>query len=180
MKDISYHILDIVRNSLHADAAEVKIEILEDSLSGHLILKISDNGRGMAATVLDKITDPFFTTSGKKRVGLGIPLLKQNAELTGGTFCIESAEQQGTTVEALFDRNHIDMIPAGDLAMTFRNLIAANPAVDFHYIHRVDDRHFELNTAVLRRELGDIRLNTLEVLDFITDFIRDNLKALKI
>jgi hypothetical protein len=179
MKDISCHILDIVMNSLHADAAEVKVEIVEDTLSGKFMLKIRDNGHGMDGMALDKVTDPFFTTSLKKRVGLGIPLLKQNAELTGGTFRIESAKRKGTTVEAIFDRNHIDMLPLGDLAMTFRNLIAANPGIDFHYIHRVDDRFFELNTAVLRQELENVSLNTMEVLDFITDSIRYYLKALK-
>lgn len=178
MKDISYHILDIVRNSIQAGAKRVDVELSADSLTGLFVLKISDNGCGMSAEMLKQVTDPFFTTSVTKKVGLGLPLLKQNAELTEGSFSIESVKDKGTIVTAVFNYFHIDMIPMGDLAMTFKTLIASNPDRDFVYRHLKNSVGFVLDTTDIRSQLGEVSITSREVLDFITDFIRDNLKAL--
>ncbi len=178
MKDLSYHILDIVRNSLNAGASVIETIITENSHTGVLALTIRDNGHGMSKNMVERASDPFFTTSVTKKVGLGIPLLKQNAELTGGTVTMESAKNQGTKVMAIFNSDHIDMIPRGDLALTFRNLISGNPDRDIIFRYRLDEDGFDLDTADIRRELEGINLNTREVLDHITEFIRDNLAEL--
>jgi anti-sigma regulatory factor (Ser/Thr protein kinase) len=180
MKDISYHILDIVRNSLQAGAKRVDVELSTNSVTGRFVLKISDNGCGMSAEMLKQVTDPFFTTSVTKKVGLGLPLLKQHAELTEGSFSIESVKDKGTIVTAVFNSFHIDMIPIGDLAMTFKSLIASNPDRDFVYWHQKDSAGFVLDTTDIRSQLGEVNIASHEVLDYITDFIRDNLKALSI
>lgn len=80
---------------------------------------------------------------------------------------------------AIFNRHHIDMIPTGDLAMTFRTLIAGNPDKDFIYRYRADDEGFDLDTAEIRKDLDGVNLNTREVLDYIADFIRENARELK-
>jgi Histidine kinase-, DNA gyrase B-, and HSP90-like ATPase len=178
VKDISYHILDIVQNSLHAGATDISVNLTENTADCKLILEISDNGCGMTAEELKKVIDPFFTTSVTKKVGLGLPLLKQNVELTRGTFSMESVEHKGTLITAVFHNNHIDMIPMGDLAITFKTLIAANPDINFIYRHTRNNRNFVLNTEEVRSELEDVKLNTPEVLNYLADFIRDNLKAL--
>ncbi len=180
MKDISYHLLDIVENSLHAGAANISVDIREDLKTGKYVLKIQDDGCGMTQDMLRQVTDPFFTTSAKKHVGLGIPLLKQNVEMTGGTFSIDSFSGKGTCITASFNCNHIDMIPEGDIAMTVRTLIAGNP--DFNFIFHVqkDDTEFTLDTAEIRRNLEGISLCTHEVLEYITDFVRENMKALSV
>lgn len=178
MKDLSYHILDIVQNSLNAGAQRVEIDLWEETLTGRLTLKINDNGRGMDAEMLKRITDPFFTTSVTKKVGLGLPLLKQNAELTGGSCTVESTPGQGTRVTALFYGNHIDMIPTGDLALTLKTLIASSPERDFFFTYRRDEEGFAVDTAEIRSLLGGVSLASREVLDYISTFIRDNLKGM--
>ena len=55
-----------------------------------LSIKIIDDGCGMDAETLEKVTDPFYTSRTTRKVGLGIPLMKQNAELTGGEVKIAS------------------------------------------------------------------------------------------
>ena len=178
MKDLSYHILDIVQNSLNAGAQRVEVELLEETATGRLTLKINDNGRGMDENMLNRITDPFFTTSVTKKVGLGLPLLKQNAELTGGSFSVESAPGKGTRVTAIFNHKHIDMTPTGDLALTFRTLIATNPERDFVFTYERDEEGFEVDTAAMRIQLEGVSLASREVLDYISTFIRDNLKSM--
>jgi hypothetical protein len=70
------------------------------------------------------------------------------------------------------------MIPEGDVASTMRTLIASEPEKDFIYRQEKDGEAFELNTAEMRSELGDIDLSHREVLDYITDFIHSNASAL--
>jgi hypothetical protein len=178
MKDISFHILDIVQNSLHAGADKIIIELEEDTNEGTLRLVITDNGSGMDRQMLEQVTDPFFTSSTTKKVGLGLPLLKQNAEQTGGLFEVNSDLNIGTTVTATFMKGNIDMIPEGDLAATLITLIAAEPGKDFIFRQEKDGEEFELDTAAIRAELGDVDLSRCEVLDFIADFIRSNVSEL--
>ena len=178
MKDISFHILDIVQNSLHAGADKIIIELEEDTKEGTLRLVITDNGSGMDQQMLEQVTDPFFTSSTTKKVGLGLPLLKQNAEQTGGRFEVNSDLNIGTTVTATFMTGNIDMIPEGDLAATLITLIAAEPGKDFIFRQEKDGEEFELDTAAIRAELGDVDLSRCEVLDFIAGFIRSNVSEL--
>ena len=179
MKDISYHILDIVQNSIHAGASRMETVLSEDTVNGILELKIIDNGKGMHEEMLNRVTDPFYTTSAVKRVGLGLPLLKQNAEQTGGTFDIASVENKGTMVTAIFNTAHIDMIPVGDLAMTVKMLIVSNPGKEFVYSHRCNGDGFDLDTGKIKESLDGVAISNPEVLDFIVDFINSNLKELK-
>jgi hypothetical protein len=178
MKDISFHILDIVQNSLHAGADKIVIELEEDTKEGTLRLVITDNGSGMDQQMLEQVTDPFFTSSTTKKVGLGLPLLKQNAEQTGGRFEVNSDLNVGTTVTATFMTGNIDMIPEGDPAATLITLIATEPGKDFIFRQEKDGEEFELDTAAIRAELGDMDLSRCEVLDFIADFIRSNVSEL--
>ena len=178
MKDISFHILDIAQNSLHAGADKIVIEIIENTKEGTLKLTITDNGSGMDQNRVDRVSDPFFTSSTTKRVGLGLPLLKQNAEQTGGLFDVSSELNKGTVVTAVFNTRNIDMIPEGDLAATMRTLIASDPLKDFIYRQEIDGKEFELDTAAMREELGDIDLSRREVLTFIDEFVRSNVSVL--
>ena len=105
MKELSLNVLDIVLNSVKAEASLVTIEILEREM---LEITIADNGCGMAPEFLARVIDPFTTTRTTRKVGLGIPLFKLAAEMAGGTFRIESEEGVGTTVCATFDPRNID------------------------------------------------------------------------
>lgn len=179
MKDISFHILDIVRNSVSAGARRIEIVLDESSREGTLNLTISDNGKGMSLGALSQVTDPFYTSSVTKKVGLGIPLLIQNTEQTGGFCRIESEEGKGTRVTAHFKTQHIDMIPRGDLAATMRTLIATDSQPDFFLRVVKDGEGFELDTEELRKELETDDLRNRDVLEYIDGYIREGLLELK-
>jgi hypothetical protein len=70
------------------------------------------------------------------------------------------------------------MIPEGDLAATMRTLIASDPLKDFIYRQEKDGEEFELDTAAMRAELGDIDLSRREVLEFIAEFVSSNVSIL--
>ena len=78
LEDLSAHVLDIAENSVMANGTEVVIEIYENRSEDRLIFSIEDNGKGMSEEFILKVTDPFTTTRTTRRVGMGLPFLKQS------------------------------------------------------------------------------------------------------
>ena len=95
MKEIALHLLDIVQNSVRANASHVEIRFLLGA-DGVLEMGVKDDGCGMSADLLARVRSPFTTTRTTRKVGLGIPLLMQNAMQSGGHVDIESQEGIGT------------------------------------------------------------------------------------
>jgi anti-sigma regulatory factor (Ser/Thr protein kinase) len=177
MKELSLHILDIVQNSIRAGATSIKIIVAENLPKNSYEISIRDNGCGMDNQTLTQITDPFFTT-GKKKTGLGIPLFKQHAEAAGGSLTIKSEKEKGTTVEAIFEHNHIDRQPMGDIAGTIIGLIRSSPEIEFIYRHSFNNKHFTINTNEIKNELKEININNLEIISFLTDMINENIEEI--
>ena len=178
MLELSLHILDIVENSTRAGAKTVYITITEDTTRDILTLEIQDDGSGMSEDILKKVMDPFFTTKKVRNIGLGLPMLAQAAERTDGKFIIESKGGEGTRVAAEFKLDHIDRQPLGDIASTLVTLIAGNTDVDFIYRHQHNDRKYILDTRDVKREIDDVPINHVEVLNFIRGHIQEGLKEI--
>ena len=177
MKELSLNVLDIAQNSIKARASLVEIYITETADTIKII--VSDNGCGMKQDFLLTVTDPFSTTRTTRKVGMGIPLLKLQAEQTGGEFSITSRHEDefpknhGTKTEALFYKNHIDMTPLGDIIATVVALIQCNPDIDFLFEHRLENGEVTLDTREMREILGDIPLNNMEIIVWITENLRE-------
>jgi signal transduction histidine kinase len=171
MKDISQHLLDIVGNSIRAGASliEVGLEVLVSEEV--LVLQIRDNGCGMSPEMVATVTDPFVTSRTTRKVGLGLPFLKMNAEQTGGFIKVESEEGQGTLVEALFYHHHIDCVPMGDLKGTMALIMSGNPNVDFVLSLKRGSDTFEIKSADIKEVLGDVSINHPKVGRFIKEML---------
>lgn len=179
MQELSLNVLDIAQNSVKAQATLIKISVTESALADTLVITVADNGRGMDEETVRRATDPFYTTRTTRKVGLGLPLFKMAAELTGGSFCLASRQGQGTEVKAEFGRSHIDRMPLGDMRQTLTALITCNPEIDFVYTHTVctkqeERRVFTLDTRQFREVLGEVSLSEPEVAAFIGDYILEN------
>ena len=127
----------------------------------------------MDADTLQRVRDPFYTTRTTRKVGMGIPLFRMAAEMTGGSLDIVSEPGKGTAVTASFSLSHIDRMPLGDMAGTVTALIRLNPGVDFVYRHTVDGRSFEMDTRELRAQLGDVPLSEPDVMEWIDGYLRE-------
>jgi K+-sensing histidine kinase KdpD len=167
MLELAAHILDIAENSVRAGAKLIEIDIEEDRVKDFLSIKIIDDGQGMKQEDIKKVLDPFYTTKTVRRVGLGLPLLADAAQRSGGHLNLESVEGKGTTVKATFGLSHVDRQPLGEIIGTLIVLIAGNSNVDFIYKHKRNDRQFELDTRQIREEIGDIPINHTEILKYI-------------
>jgi hypothetical protein len=99
-----------------------------------LAFRVTDDGRGMTRDEQARALDPFFTT-GKKRTGLGLPLLAQTAELCGGRLMIASTPGRGTRVIARLPYSHVDRPPLTRMAQTIMTLVFAHPEIDLGYRH---------------------------------------------
>ena len=183
MKELSLNILDITENSTKAGAELIFIEILENSET--LRITVSDNGCGMTGETLLSVADPFYTTRTTRKVGMGIPLFRMAAEMTGGNLTISSRHidehplDHGTSISALFYKNHIDFTPLGDIISTITTLIQGHPSVDFIFTHNMKDSEVALDTRELRAVLEGVPLDTFEVLIWIRDNLTEQYAEFK-
>ena len=177
MKELSLNILDIAENSVKANASLIQISLQETD--GILTLVIADNGCGMKPDILQGVINPFYTTRTTRKVGLGVPLLKLAAEQTGGEVRIESyhesdyPDRHGTVVTAVFHTNHIDFTPIGDVIATVTTLIQGSPQIDFLFSHTSNTLDVAMDTREMREVLGEVPLNTPEVLHWIAESLRE-------
>ncbi|MGM0436761.1 MAG: ATP-binding protein [Bacillota bacterium] len=179
MKEISLHILDIVQNSIAAEAEKVEIIIIEKIDQNLLKIKINDDGTGMDRDQQKEVLDPFVTSRTTREVGLGLPFLKKAAENCNGKLKIDSKKEKGTKLEVEFQYDHIDRAPLGDIVGTIVSLIITNPQLDFIYKHIYNDKEFELNTEELKKEIEGLEINHPEIVDWINDYLEENLKELR-
>ena len=111
MKELSLNILDISQNSIKAEATVIYITIVENDET--LTVTVEDDGFGMSPEMLENVTNPFCTSRTTRKVGLGIPFLKEAAEQTGGEFSITSKSREefpdshGTVTKASFFKKHL-------------------------------------------------------------------------
>lgn len=178
MLELSMHILDVVQNSLAAQATRVEIRIREDLKKDLFLLEVKDNGRGIPGELAQRVTDPFFTSRNTREVGLGVPLFKEAAERCGGHLEVQSREGEGTRISAHFQLDHFDRAPLGDMAETLAVLIMGNPGIDFLYEHQVNEQTYRLETREMREILGPVGLDDPSVLYFIRQDVHQGLKEI--
>lgn len=178
MKELSMHILDIAMNSVKAEAKLIEIKI-EESIKKNIIkITIKDNGRGMSKEVLERVTNPFYTTRTTRKVGLGLPMLKDACERCNGYLKIYSEIGKGTVIESTFERSNIDRAPIGNIGDTVMVIINALNDCELIYTHDVDEKEFQISTIQIKEILEDADINDSNVMLWIKDYVNENIKGL--
>lgn len=178
MQELSLNVLDVAENSVRANATLVEISVEENTAADLLTIVIRDNGKGMTKEQVDTVIDPFFTTRTTRKVGLGVPFFRMAAQLSGGDLTIQSEVGKGTTVTATFGLSNIDRMPLGDINGTVSTLVQCNPHIDWLYTRKKDGREMAMDTREFREILGDLPLDSPEVLVFLKDFLEENTNEL--
>lgn len=174
MRELSLNVLDIVQNSILAKATVIEIELFEHIEKDLLEINIFDNGKGMTEEQVKSVIDPFFTTRTTRKVGLGIPLFKMAAEMSGGRLDIKSEIGKGTRVYTSYGYSNVDRMPVGDMNGTVSMLIRMNPDIDFVYTHSINEKSYVLDTRELRKQLEDVPLDTPDVIEWIEEYLNEN------
>ena len=177
MRELALHLLDIAQNSLAAGAHQVRISVMEDTRQDVLELTVQDDGKGMSSRVAAQVTDPFFTSRTTRKVGLGLPLLKEAAEACAGGLTIQSEVGKGTAVNVIFQSSHIDRMPLGDLASTFYTLLVTAPQVRWLFVYALDGAEFRFDSQPIMDILGDINLTEPSVLAYLRETITQGLAS---
>jgi hypothetical protein len=179
MREIVLHLLDLAENSVSAGAHAITISICEDLLADRLTARIEDDGRGMDEETLRKVIDPFFTSRTTRKVGLGIPLLKEAAEACNGQMEIHSKPGAGTQVQVSFQHSHIDRMPLGNLPTVFLELTVAHPEVHwtFRYTARRNECQatYEFNDEPVKEILAEVPLTHPDVIAYLRETLEEGL-----
>jgi hypothetical protein len=177
LRDLSLHILDIIENSIAADATVIAINIVEDVKNDLLTITIEDNGHGLKVSA-EQVLDPFYTTKSGKRTGLGLSLFKAAAERAGGHLVLTRSRLGGLAVKAVMQLNHIDRSPLGDLPATFSSIVCTNPDIDLWCRIGIGDRECVVRVSDLENELPDEERCGLGVARRLSEKLKTELQAI--
>lgn len=149
--------MDLVRNSIQAGADQIELDIGENDRSVSVV--VTDNGPGMDEETRLRALDPFYSDGRAhpdRRVGLGLPFVRQIAEATGGRFLLESAVGRGTRVELEIPAAHPDAPPFSDPAGCFATLLAMGGPEELVIRRATGAVSYELRRSELVDALGEL------------------------
>ncbi len=177
MFDLSLYILDIAYNSIRAQAKNLNIMIEIIEKINRLTIEILDDGKGIKKENLGNVTSPFYTTRDTRKVGLGLPFIKEIANQANGDIEILSEENEYTKVKIWMDYIHIDRPELGDLSMTIYNLCLNDILVNF--IFRFNDQEFIFKKSEVLEILDGVPLTEYQIMKYIRSYIKDNICEVK-
>jgi len=179
VRELALHLLDIAENSVAAKAKNIRITVQEDTRSDRLKMVVTDDGCGMTPEMVKQVVDPFVTSRTTRKVGLGIPLLKEAAEACNGGLEIQSEVGKGTTLTVDFQRSHIDRMPLGDLAATFLNLLISSPSVNWVFDVKFNDREFVFDDAPIKEALNGCPFTEPAILTFLRQMLESGIESIQ-
>jgi hypothetical protein len=178
VRDLSLHLLDIIQNSIKAKATKITIFIVADATRDQLDITVRDNGAGMDRELLGRVVNPFATTRTTRKVGMGVPLLKESCEKASGKLEIESAKGEGTTLAATFKISHIDRQPLGNIGETLSSVILSSPGIEFEILLDNKNNSFKFNSYEVKEKLGEVPITEYEVITWIREYVKEGIKKI--
>ncbi|WP_462326309.1 ATP-binding protein [Desulfobaculum sp.] len=101
-KDLLYRaVYNIIGNALQAVADGGKVSVVARPIQRGVRVAITDNGPGFSEEVLEKATDPFYTTK-HNGTGLGLAIVTNILASHNADFQLENAESGGARVVIVF------------------------------------------------------------------------------
>lgn len=163
-------IADVTANSIEARAKRIEVEVREDGERIRLVVR--DNGKGISEEVLARVFDPFYTEAGKhdkRKIGMGLPFVKQTCDTCGGEIALTSELGVGTTLTCAFDAKNIDTPPMGDLAATILGLFNYPGDFELVFTHEKNAEAYEISRSELAEATGGFE--SVEWLSLAKEFL---------
>jgi PAS domain S-box-containing protein len=96
--------MNLFLNATHAMPTGGRLRVIAETALHQVSVQVADTGRGIAASDLGNIFDPFYSkSSGRKGTGLGLPLCYAIVKAHAGTIEVDSAPGQGSTFTVRLD-----------------------------------------------------------------------------
>lgn len=91
-------VTNLIKNAIQAmeNQQNPKIDVSVSEKKDKVIIKVSDNGKGIKTAHKDQIFEPKFTTK-SSGMGLGLPMIKNIINAYKGTIMFQSEQGKGTT-----------------------------------------------------------------------------------
>lgn len=119
----------------------------------YVVATVADNGTGMSAEVVRRASEPFFTTKGAGRgTGLGLSMVADFVEQSGGHLTIRSAAGRGTEVRIYLPR--CSAPPAGQDGTATLAAPSSGRGAGERILLVEDDRSIRTMSAEFLRGLG--------------------------
>jgi signal transduction histidine kinase len=95
-------VLNLVFNAIKFTPAAGRVEVRAERHGDQFILSVSDTGMGISEKNLQHVFDRFWQADGSAKrkfqgMGIGLALVKELAQIQGGTVEVKSQEGKGTT-----------------------------------------------------------------------------------
>ena len=164
-------IADVSANSIEAGAALVRVSVTERD--GKIELKVVDDGKGMPPEIVARVFDPFYTEPGKhdaRKIGMGLPFVKQTCDACGGTVDLTSEKGVGTTLVCTFQADNIDLPPMGDLVAAVMSLFNFDGDFDLVFTHVKGDESYSISRLELKDAVGGF--DSIEGLSLAKEFLQ--------
>ena len=164
-------IADVSANSIEAGAALVQVFVTEKD--GTIELKVVDNGKGMPPEIVARAFDPFYTEPGKhdaRKIGMGLPFVKQTCDACGGTVDLRSEKGVGTTLVCTFQADNIDLPPMGDLVAAVMSLFNFDGDFDLVFTHTKGANEYSISRLELKDAVGGF--DSVEGLSLAKEFLQ--------
>ena len=170
-------IADVSANSIEAGAALVQVFVTEKN--GAIELKVVDNGKGMPPEIVARAFDPFYTEPGKhdaRKIGMGLPFVKQTCDACGGTVDLQSTPGVGTTLVCTFQADNIDLPPMGDLVAAVMSLFNFDGDFDLVFSHSKGENEYSVSRLELKDAVGGF--DSVEGLSLAKEFLHGQEESL--
>lgn len=177
LKELSLNILDIAQNSIRANSTLIEISVIISTAENSLIITVKDDGCGFDTAECEKRLQKVDNSN--RNNGLGLLLLKNSAEKTGGKIELCSKKGSGTEIKAFYILNSPLRPPLGDVEETVEALMFCCKDIHFIFTFKQDAREFVLDTVQIKDILGKIPIDTPEVKEFIKEYLKENINFLK-
>ena len=170
-------VADVAANSIEAGASRIGVKIVEEG--GVIRLSVVDNGKGMDEATLARAFNPFYTEPGKhdkRKIGMGLPFVKQTCDACGGTVSLKSEKGVGTTLVCTFQADSIDLPPMGDLAAAVLSLFTFDGDFEMVFLHRKGGEEYEIARSELKDAVGGF--DTVDGMSLAREFLGSQESAL--
>lgn len=140
----------------------------------YVLLSIIDKGTGISPDILNRITEPYFTTKSQGAgTGLGLSMVNQFARQTGGAMHVASTVGLGTTVSLYLPRSfEADQADPIEGPGRIQNADAGQD----HILVVEDDPAVRANVVTMLQEMG-YEVTNVETGDAALELLRDGLKC---
>lgn len=170
-------VADVAANSIEARASRVEVSVVEEN--GVITLSVKDNGKGMDEATKARAFNPFYTEPGKhdaRKIGMGLPFVKQTCDACGGTVELKSEQGKGTTLVCTFQADNIDLPPMGDLIAAVMSLFNFDGDFDLVFTHVKGENEYSISRLELRDAVGGF--DSVEGLSLAKEFLRGQEESL--